>query len=218
MATRYATPIDFIEGFFDPISLDKSGIKKLTRLEDENKWVDFALHYLRTMETNFVKDFLDVKKGTKPPVRLYFEPRLREEWDAAATRLGHTPSPLIGVRPDPDIDAIDVNVAAELREPLENTARSHQSIAASFVTTKGIGSDKRLPMDKCVLEARIVSIADHVSARLASKWAAAIVERIRGSPTTPTGTGGSEFQSGTAHTAGQLIGARGLPLGAGLAR
>lgn len=73
-------------------------------------------------------------------------------------------------------------------------------------------------MDKCDLDVRIVSIADQVSARRANQWATATVERISGSCTTPAGTGGSECQSGTWHSGGQLIGARWLPFGVRLAR
>ena len=60
MTTKRATPIAILEGFFD-LRLDKSGIRRLTRLDDNNKWVDFALHYVRTMEKHFVADFLGAK-------------------------------------------------------------------------------------------------------------------------------------------------------------
>jgi hypothetical protein len=118
MAMKRATPIDIIEAFFE-LRLDKSGIKRLTRMEDADKWVDFALHYLQTMEKHFVAEFLDVKQGADPAVRLYFEPRLREEWDAASTRLGQSSSPLLGVSPDPDGDSIDANAAAQILGPLK---------------------------------------------------------------------------------------------------
>lgn len=93
-----------------------------------------------------------------------------------------------------------------------------RSTARAFVTTKAGGSDEGLPTDKCVLDARTVSIVDHVSARLATQRAAAIVERISGSSTISDGSGGSAFQSGNLLQAGQLIGVPGLPLGVGLAR
>src|SRR5450755_2213317 len=113
MATKTATPLRIIESYFDT-KLDKSGIKRLIRLDDENKWVEFALHYLMTMKKNFVADFLEIEKGESVPLRLYFEPRLRAQWDSAATRLKQSPSPLLGVMPDPKSGNINADAAAEI--------------------------------------------------------------------------------------------------------
>jgi hypothetical protein len=118
MATKTATPLSIIESYFDT-KLDKSGIKRLIRLDDENKWVDFALHYLKMMKKHFVADFLEIKKGEPVPLRLYFEPRLRTQWDAAAIRLKQSPTPLIGTMPDPKSDNINADVAAEILVPLK---------------------------------------------------------------------------------------------------
>lgn len=118
MATKVATPLHIIESHFNT-KLDKSGVKHLIRLNDENKWVEFAMHYLDMMKKHFVADFLEVDKDGQVPLRLYFEPRLRDQWDAAMTRLKQSPTPLLGVTPDPESDDINADVAAEILAPLK---------------------------------------------------------------------------------------------------
>jgi hypothetical protein len=117
MAPKVATPLHIIESYFKT-KLNKSAIKRLIRLDDENKWVDFALYYLETMKEHFVADFLEVE-GEQAPLRLYFEPRLRVQWDAAVTRLSQSPTPLLGVTPDPEGDDINADAAAMILAPLK---------------------------------------------------------------------------------------------------
>ncbi len=118
MTTKAATPLRIIESYFGT-ELDKSGTKHLMGIADESKWVDFALHYLHTMRANFVADFLEVEDDKQAPNRLYFEPRLRQEWDAAAAGLNWSPSPLLGVTPDPASGDLNAAAAAEILGPLK---------------------------------------------------------------------------------------------------
>ena len=118
MTTKVATPLHIIESYFNT-KLDKSGVKRLIRLDDEDKWVDFALYYLQIMKEHFVADFLEVEKDERVPLRLYFEPRLRDQWDVAVTRLDQSPTPLLGVSPDPEGGDINADAAAMILAPLK---------------------------------------------------------------------------------------------------
>lgn len=98
MTTQAVTPLHIFESYFD-IELDRSALKRFNGTSDE-EWIDFAEHYLATMEADFTSQFLSAPEGGEPLLRLYFEPAMAHAWDASVSRL-YTPTPLLGVKPDP---------------------------------------------------------------------------------------------------------------------
>jgi hypothetical protein len=111
-----STPVEQIESYFD-VKLDRSGIRHLRRIPDGD-WVDFAMQYESTVNESFAKGFLEAQNREPTPLSLYFEPTLRETWDAAAHHLYGSTTPLLGMKTDAEGE-IDPNVASLMLEPLK---------------------------------------------------------------------------------------------------
>jgi hypothetical protein len=119
MTQKLATPLAITESFFET-KLNERGVKSLLCLKDTDaRWIDFAVHYADTMENHFAEESLSIDANRRAPVRLFFEPRLRDQWDAAIELMGHPTTPLLGLGIVPQTKGIDANTAAALLGPLK---------------------------------------------------------------------------------------------------
>jgi hypothetical protein len=119
MEQKLATPLAIIQSFFE-MDLDRRGLKRLLRLKDsDDRWIDFAIQYADTMEKHCADEFLSIESNGQSQVRLYFEPRLREQWAAATNLIGHPSTPLLGARTTPEAEDIDTRAAAVMLGPLK---------------------------------------------------------------------------------------------------
>ena len=81
-------------------------------------WIDFAQYYLKTMEAHFVDQFLAPPSNGEGSLRLYFEPRMTHDWDAAVRHL-HSPTPLLGLSPDPGMTEATRDDVSQMLTPLK---------------------------------------------------------------------------------------------------
>ena len=93
-----ATPVAILESFFD-VSLERSALKRLHEVSND-EWCGFATHYRTVMKAEFAPQFLAAPDADDASLRLFFEPRMADDWDAAVKSL-HSPTPLLGKRADP---------------------------------------------------------------------------------------------------------------------
>ncbi len=116
MATP-ATPVAIIESWLK-IDLKRSALKHFAKVSDD-RWIDFAKHYLAKMESDFASEFLEPPPASDPSLRLYFEPRLRDSWDTAVRKQGQ-PTPLLGLSPYPPTpDPLTREQISRLLNPLK---------------------------------------------------------------------------------------------------
>src|SRR6185312_6841119 len=92
------TPINLIESYFD-LKLKPASLKKLNEVT-EDRWIDFAKFYRGRMTLDFPAQFLQPTESSDAALRLYFEPRLRDEWDKSVRAI-HSQTPLLGLSPHP---------------------------------------------------------------------------------------------------------------------
>jgi hypothetical protein len=110
------TPISLIESYFDH-DLKRSSLRFFDEVKDDT-WIDFAKNYLAQMEKDFASGFLEASKETDKQVRLYFEPRLAENWDRAVKQFYH-PTPLLGLSPLPPETKLNQQQVSRLLDPLK---------------------------------------------------------------------------------------------------
>lgn len=114
---QLATPLAIVETYFD-VRLDKSGLKKLDKVNDQ-AWIDFSHHYASVMRNNFAPQFLDPLEATQS-VRLFFEPRMSDEWQQSVAKLQYPATPLLGVRSSPEgYGEINEHAVSQMLAPLK---------------------------------------------------------------------------------------------------
>jgi hypothetical protein len=116
LTSQLATPLHIVESYFD-IKLERSALKRFNSVS-EDTWIDFAQQYLKTMEAHFVDQFLTAPNKDGASLRLYFEPRMTHDWDAAVRHL-HSPTPLLGLSPDPGMTEITRDDVSQMLTPLK---------------------------------------------------------------------------------------------------
>jgi hypothetical protein len=116
LTSQLATPLHIVESYFN-IQLERSALKRFDSVS-EDMWIDFAQHYLKMMETHFVDQFLAAPNKGEASLRLYFEPRMRHDWDAAVRHL-YSPTPLLGLSPDPGMTELTRDDVSQMLTPLK---------------------------------------------------------------------------------------------------
>jgi hypothetical protein len=112
--SQIASPLHIVESYFD-VQLERSALKRFNDVS-EDTWIDFAQQYLKTMEAHFVDQFLVNKSDAS--LGLYFEPGMAHDWDTAVRHL-HSPTPLLGLSPDPGTTEITRDVVSQMLTPLK---------------------------------------------------------------------------------------------------
>jgi hypothetical protein len=111
-----ATPINLIESYFD-LNLNTRSLKKFDQVS-EDQWIDFAKFYLDRMSLDFPRQFLGPTDGSDT-VRLYFEPRMRDEWEQSVSAI-YGSTPLLGLSPHPPAqNTITRDEASRMLTPLK---------------------------------------------------------------------------------------------------
>jgi len=83
----------------------------------DDQWVDFAKHYLSVMKDQFSPQFL-AARAEDTRVKLYFEPRMSHDWQTAV-EARFSPTPLLGVSPDPGDRQVTREQVSQMLAPLK---------------------------------------------------------------------------------------------------
>jgi hypothetical protein len=132
-----ATPLHIVQSFFRVELKKREVLEKFARTSDD-EWLAFASYYVDQMDTHFPTEFLDTPETGQRPLRLYFEPRMRDAWDTALEGRNMSPTPLLGVRPDPPSPASSRDDVSRMLDPLKkhlllaNSAYVRDSFYYSF--------------------------------------------------------------------------------------
>ena len=112
--SRSPDPIAILERFFD-CDLTSRTLSFFDSV-DEDLWIEFAKTYLSEMETTFASRFLGPEET--PAVRLYFEPRMSHDWDAAI-EARYSKTPILGLSPHPSNGNLGRKEISQLLNPLK---------------------------------------------------------------------------------------------------
>jgi len=111
------TPINLLESYFD-LNLNTASLKKFDEVS-EDRWIDFAKFYRDRMSSDFPEHFLEPDGRSGTTLRLYFEPRMRDEWEKSV-RTVYGQTPLLGVSPHPPAqNTITRDEASHMLAPLK---------------------------------------------------------------------------------------------------
>jgi hypothetical protein len=112
------TPIGIIESYFDR-PLERSALKTYFAQVTEDEWIDFAKQYLALMRADFAGQFLRPREHADRTLRLYFEPRLSQDWDSAVVKR-YARTPLLGSSASPpDEGTVTRASVSKLLDPLK---------------------------------------------------------------------------------------------------
>ncbi len=111
------TPISIVESFFD-LALVPGAIKFFDTVSD-SMWIKFAKYYHRVMKEQFNRQYLTFLFRNERKIRLFFEPRMADEWEKAIqTKYQNTP--LLGLTYQPEFNGkITPDSVSEMMNPLK---------------------------------------------------------------------------------------------------